>query len=1145
MKLRDLKSSDNMTFQGIACRLLVPRRILSTEGRIQRAGDGYFKLIMKDEDTYTFQIENIAEEHAITSHIEQRQQNLVEVVTMPHGETEANKGLFYLHIVFFGLAQRIHQNITLDDNIKSQLLKMHLGRDAREIENAVKRNFCLNNGTQTCYAITIGKYNPEEFASDSVSDSEEWNTENDMDTEKTLDITSELESSAQENEKKSIVIYGADFSIQVRVQGCKGEEFLRAVRIDKKNRHRPQMILAIGELNFCDQKNFIEKQLREQLSAVHGYLDLWSRYTSAEGDFLFRRVRTVGGFHIRANTYAAQNGIEVYADGLTSAGWEQLKKNEELLFTAEMPVYLQSDMTWDEYQAYLQDIRAAKKEAGMDIMVSADKGKTFKILDVRPQENCIVLENNQYEEMPEGIASLSIAGYKTQIERREAAKNMIDNGQSENPGLGLIIEGKLPNILDDIGAHKKIEPLSALVREKIFSHDPTTTQQDAISIALNTPDIAIIQGPPGTGKTTVITAIIERLNELADHSKESQGSVLVTSFQHDAVRNVINRLRINSLPTIKFGRQGEMDQTAEQLLDEWCMEYTEKLKEINPGIRESKEQKKLSKLRAVYIAYPSNENAHAILQFAKDSVFGNLFGQEIDELSAQLQEDSDRTADRLIPKIRRLRLSKESFLDDGRDTAYDLLCDLESKLGQEKSRTAERVIEILDRAANGDDEPDEKFLQDMRFAQQELLKNFVKAPSYQEEKPRKEILDLCEELEKHFQRPLAEKDRILAGMLSELENNPERVRDTVAAYNFVYAATTQQSEGSDIRRAKKLTHREDHPSYDTVVIDEAARVNPGDLMIPMTQARRRIILVGDHRQLPHIYDEEIFESMQTDGMAIDKSVVKESMFQYLMQKAKELTAQDYIPRTITLNAQYRMHPMLGKFVSRNFYDQYNEGFQSPRPASDFDQALWPKPIKWVNFPGNIERARKIGTSRVRLCEAEYIADTLKKYTEMPEGQSLSYGVITFYSGQRDLISRKLKEKLGDRADEIRVGSVDAFQGMEFDVIFLSVVRCQTGDITEACSKLEQDSSLCGEQNGEFQNWSEIRQKIGLKYYGFLVSENRLCVALSRQKKLLIVVGDAGAFTEGEWGRVAQDCVPAMKNLVELCRDEGVLIDGKT
>ena len=59
----------------------------------------------------------------------------------------------------------------------------------------------------------------------------------------------------------------------------------------------------------------------------------------------------------------------------------------------------------------------------------------------------------------------------------------------------------------------------------------------------------------------------------------------------------------------------------------------------------------------------------------------------------------------------------------------------------------------------------------------------------------------------------------------------------------------------------------------------------------------------------------------------------------------------------------------------------------------------------------------------------------------------------------------------------------------------------------------------------------------------MTSPNRLCVALSRQMRLLIVVGDIGMFTGEIAGRVAQVCVPAMKNLGELCIEKGAVENG--
>ena len=74
--------------------------------------------------------------------------------------------------------------------------------------------------------------------------------------------------------------------------------------------------------------------------------------------------------------------------------------------------------------------------------------------------------------------------------------------------------------------------------------------------------------------------------------------------------------------------------------------------------------------------------------------------------------------------------------------------------------------------------------------------------------------------------------------------------------------------------------------------------------------------------------------------------------------------------------------------------------------------------------------------------------------------------------------------------------MDAFQGREFDVVYLSTTR----------------SSRPGSRRSNA--------------FGFLVLPNRLNVAMSRQKRLLIAVGDAGLMTSEEGRRRASTgCVP--------------------
>jgi len=140
---------------------------------------------------------------------------------------------------------------------------------------------------------------------------------------------------------------------------------------------------------------------------------------------------------------------------------------------------------------------------------------------------------------------------------------------------------------------------------------------------------------------------------------------------------------------------------------------------------------------------------------------------------------------------------------------------------------------------------------------------------------------------------------------------------------------------------------------------------------------------------------------------------------------------------------------------------------------------------------------------------------------------LSFGVISFYAGQVDGILAELEplgiaEQLPDGSfrvadawretrgmdghlkERIRVGTVDAFQGKEFDVVFLSMTRSNDLPITDNRS---------------------LRRK-----FGHLMLENRLCVAMSRQQRLLIVVGDSGMLR----GEVAEQSLAGLVAFRKLC-----------
>ena len=101
------------------------------------------------------------------------------------------------------------------------------------------------------------------------------------------------------------------------------------------------------------------------------------------------------------------------------------------------------------------------------------------------------------------------------------------------------------------------------------------------------------------------------------------------------------------------------------------------------------------------------------------------------------------------------------------------------------------------------------------------------------------------------------------------------------------------------------------------------------------------------------------------------------------------------------------------------------------------------------------------------------------------------GVISFYKDQVLLLRRQLAA----HADYVHVGTVDELQGREYPVVLLSMTR--SNDLTFTDPR----------RDAEPQEVAMLRDRAARLRFGFLMLENRMCVALSRQKRLLVVVGD--------------------------------------
>ena len=282
--------------------------------------------------------------------------------------------------------------------------------------------------------------------------------------------------------------------------------------------------------------------------------------------------------------------------------------------------------------------------------------------------------------------------------------------------------------------------------------------------------------------------------------------------------------------------------------------------------------------------------------------------------------------------------------------------------------------------------------------------------------------------------------------------------------------------------------------FDVVIMDEASKATPLEMAVPLVLGKK-IIVIGDHKQLPPMMDEDTIDSALEKIGEIDKAEKlrkAESQFKRLFESAAK------VRKTIvsTLDTQYRMHEDIMNTI-KQFYeeelastgglkcgilDSMNNDKLSDKGSRYHGLRLEPilKPeyhVIWIDVttpeirlnPGykNEGEIEAVDLVLKALSQSEGYEKFIKAQNK-PEDKEI--GIITFYSAQ----SREIKQKYKDC--NYRMDVVDRFQGMERNIIIVSTVR------------------------------SNSKNNLG-----FAKEIERINVAFSRARRLLIVVGNKSQF----------------------------------
>jgi len=353
--------------------------------------------------------------------------------------------------------------------------------------------------------------------------------------------------------------------------------------------------------------------------------------------------------------------------------------------------------------------------------------------------------------------------------------------------------------------------------------------------------------------------------------------------------------------------------------------------------------------------------------------------------------------------------------------------------------------------------------------------------------------------------------------------------------------------------------------FDLVIVDEVSKATPIELLMPMMLGRR-VVLVGDHRQLPPMYKER--ESSYTEALAEGEikaedferfeELITASYFEGLFTQASDNTKQG-------LRVNYRGHSDIvqvcnpfynGQLLSPEDIESYNRTKEHHLTIHDRFGGKYLEPhqhVLWVDSAkapnGRAFYEKQIGSSKVNLLEVSLVMDNLKRLNQAVQKRGYHPAIKAKVSADenglalKDWLKKYLPEALPQTLDDIikrgrfqvnrRPATADTILNnrdlvqadTRMAVGVITFYGAQLGQIRNRIKQLRQqipDALDCLDiRTNTVDKFQGMEMPIVLvslvrsprqKHLGQFVKEyRRINVAFSRAQKLLVIIGNSSAF----------------------------------
>ncbi len=291
-------------------------------------------------------------------------------------------------------------------------------------------------------------------------------------------------------------------------------------------------------------------------------------------------------------------------------------------------------------------------------------------------------------------------------------------------------------------------------------------------------------------------------------------------------------------------------------------------------------------------------------------------------------------------------------------------------------------------------------------------------------------------------------------------------------------------------------------SFSLAIVDEASQILEPHLMSLLcarhrgTDAIRRFVLIGDHKQLPAVVQQDPTESVVTDPVLHDIGLYdcRESLFQRLLRLQHEAFPEGDSPFVFRFTHQGRMHPEVALFANEHFY----AGSLQPVPLQHqtaplcfpiFDET---DPMQQLLVGRRVcflpaERPSRSDSPKVNEVEARLIAQAAHAVFRLYEQNGRPFvpedtlGIIVPYRHQIAVVCKHIAAYGIAALGQITVDTVERFQGSQRDVIIYGFTIQMPHQLDFLCAQTFEED-------------------------GYLI-DRRLNVAMTRAREQMLLIGN--------------------------------------